>query len=90
MLYDTKNILRVLKTKFQDDLAQNIADRDLSSEKVKNTSLLRIKVPKYHGYGSSVDFQLTFKSEFEKLISPNIQKKLLPEYLKNNYLMGKL
>ena len=86
-MFDAKNALRVLKSKFQDDLAQNIADRDLSSEKVKNASILRIKVPKYHGYGSSVDFY-TFKSEFEKLISPNIQKKLLPEYLKNNYLEG--
>ena len=30
----------------------------------------------------------TFQNEFEKLISPNIQKKLLPDYLKNNYLEG--
>ena len=30
----------------------------------------------------------TFQTEFEKLISPNIQKKLLPDYLKNNYLEG--
>ena len=30
----------------------------------------------------------TFKTEFEKLVAPRIQAKLLPEYLKNNYLEG--
>ena len=44
-------------------------------------------MPKYHGYGSSLDFY-TFKSEFEKLISGRIQAKLLPDYLKCNSLEG--
>ena len=30
----------------------------------------------------------TFKTEFEKLVASRIQAKLLPEYLKNNYLEG--
>ena len=30
----------------------------------------------------------TFKVEFEKLVAPWVQAKLLPEYLKNNYLEG--
>ena len=30
----------------------------------------------------------TFKAEFEKLISPRVQAKLLPDYLKHNYLEG--
>ena len=30
----------------------------------------------------------TFKSEFEKLIVPRVQAKLLPDYLKYNYLGG--
>ena len=30
----------------------------------------------------------TFQSDFEKLISPNVQKTLLPDYLKKNYLDG--
>ena len=30
----------------------------------------------------------TFRAEFEKLVSPRIQKALLPEYIKNNYLEG--
>ena len=54
---------------------------------MKNTSFLKLDVPKYHGYGSSLDFY-TFKSEFEKLISGRIQAKLLPDYLKCNYLEG--
>ena len=57
----------------------------MSAEKVKNASVLEINVPKYHGYESELDFY-TFRSEFEKLISPHILAKLLPEYLKNSYL----
>ena len=30
----------------------------------------------------------SFKSEFEKLIVPRVQAKLIPEDLKNNYLEG--
>ena len=44
-------------------------------------------MPKYHGYWSSIDFY-TFKSECEKLISGRIRAKLLPDYLKCNYLEG--
>ena len=56
-------------------------------EKMHNSSLLKLDMPEYHGYGSSIDFY-TFKSEFEKLISGRIQAKLLPDYLKCNYLEG--
>ena len=54
---------------------------------MQNASLLNIELPKFKGYNSVIDIY-TFQSEFEKLISPNIQEKLLPDYLKNNYLEG--
>ena len=82
-----KNELKILKSNYHENLSQEIANRDLSAEKVKNTSVLKINVPKYHGYESEHEFY-TFRSEFEKLISPHILAKLLPEYLKNNYLEG--
>ena len=72
---------------FKINLDQEIVDRDLSEEKIKNASLLGIKIPKFSGYQSQMDFY-TFKSEFEKLIVPRVQKSLLPDYLKNNYLEG--
>ena len=61
--------------------------RDLSSEKLQNALLLEIELSKFTGYNSIMDIY-TFQTEFERLISPNIQKKLLPDYLKNNYLEG--
>ena len=68
-------------------LEKEIKDRDLSKEKIKNPSILGIKLPRFKGYGSVMDFY-TFKVEFEKLVAPWVQAKLLPEYLKNNYLEG--
>ena len=49
VLFDAKHALRGLKSKFQDDLAQNIADRDLSSEKVKTRINFETKSPKISG-----------------------------------------
>ena len=79
--------LRKLKDEYQENSELQIVEGDLSVEKMKNTSFLKLDVPKYHGYGSSLHFY-TFKSEFEKLISGRIQAKLLPDYLKCNFLKG--
>ena len=72
---------------YQKDLEQEVKNRDLGSNKIRDSSILSLEVPKYRGYGSPLDFY-TFKSEFEKLISPKIHARLLPDYLKNNYLGG--
>ena len=80
---DLKNSLDVFKSR----LEQEICTRDLSEEKIKNASLVGIKLPKFKGYNSSLDFY-TFKSEFEKLVATRLSAKLLPDYLKNNYLEG--
>ena len=55
---------------------------------MKNASLIGLlKLPKLEGYNSSLDFH-TFKSEFETKVAPRLSAKLLPDYLKNNYLEG--
>ena len=59
----------------------------MSEEKIKNASILGLKLPKFKGYNSVMNYY-TFKAEFEKLLSLRIQAKLLPDYLKNNYLEG--
>ena len=68
-------------------MEKELKRRDISSEKIKNISTLKLELPNFQGYNSSLDFY-TFKYEFEKLISPQIYVKLLPGYLKNNYLEG--
>ena len=94
---ETSNLLKITSERkcelknlmnwFKKNLEIEISKHDLSEEKVKNASILGIKIPKFRGYDSSMDFY-TFKAEFEKLVSPRVQGKLLPDYLKNNYLDG--
>ena len=79
--------LKNLKEKYSTDLRKILRDRDLSREKVKNSQLLKLELPKFNGYGSKLNFY-SFKSEFEKLIAKRITAPLLPDYLKNNYLGG--
>ena len=72
---------------FKAELDTVISERDLSKEKIQNSVLLGIELPKFKGYDSPLDYY-SFKSEFEKLIAPRVQAKLLPDHLKNNYLEG--
>ena len=55
--------------------------------KPKNASTLGIKLPKFKGYHSTLDYY-SFRSEFEKLVAPRIASHLLSDYLKHNYLEG--
>ena len=82
-----KEKLKTLKEEYASTLKKIVCDRDLSKEKVKNSQLLKLDVPKFIGYESKLNFY-SFKSEFEKLIAPRITAPLLPDYLKNNYLGG--
>ena len=82
-----KDRLKILMAEHQSKVEQEILSRDLSYEKVKNSSVLGINIPKFKGYNSEIDYY-SFKSEFEKLIVPRIQKKLLPDFLRRNYLGG--
>ena len=48
---------------------------------------ITIELSKFKGYESKHDIY-TFKSEFEKLVQPRVQKTLWLHVLKNNYLEG--
>ncbi|MDP7406234.1 MAG: hypothetical protein QF495_05675, partial [SAR324 cluster bacterium] len=80
---ELKGSIEIYKTTLRDE----ITERDLSVEKLKNASSVGIKLPVFKGYESTLDYY-TFKAEFEKLVVPRYSKPLLPEYLKNNYLRG--
>ena len=62
-----------LKNSFVTKLNHIITERDISEEKLKNASWLKIELPKFKGYESKIDIY-SFKTEFEKLIQPTIQK----------------
>ena len=75
------------RTAFLKKLQSIIEQRDVTPEKMKNATTLRIELPKFGGYESKMDFY-TFKSEFQKLVEPVVQKQFLADYLKRNYLCG--
>ena len=79
--------LKSLRILYKQNLDVEMKKRDLSEEKMRNASILGIKLPKFKGYESPMDFY-TFKAEFDKLIAPRVSSTLLPDYLKNNYLEG--
>ena len=94
---ETKNLTASI-TKKRDDLCKSIeaykirveseiSKRGLTEEKIKNASTLGIKLPKFKGYHSTLDYY-SFRSEFEKLVAPRIASHLLSDYLKHNYLEG--
>jgi hypothetical protein len=86
-VFQIRDNLRTENNNYQSGMELEIRNRDISAKKLQNSSLLKIELAKFKGYGSEMDIY-TFQTEFEKLISPNIQNKLLPDYLKKNYLDG--
>ena len=72
---------------FQIKLKHEIKFRELNKEKTFEASKLKIQLPKFKGYDSSLDVY-TFQEKFEKLHLKGTPKRHLPELLKNNYLEG--
>ena len=64
---------------------REVEDRDLSEEKIRNALGLKVKIPKFIGCELPMDI-CTFRTQFEKFVKPYVQKSLLPDTLKNNYL----
>ena len=75
------------RNSYAQKLHQIITKRDISEEKLKKSSLIPIELPKFKGYDSKLDIY-SFRSEFEKLVHPTLQKIYWLDALKNNYLSG--
>ena len=62
-----RDILAGKRMAFQESLQKTITERDITPEKMKSASSLRIELDKFCGYEGKIDFY-TFKSKFQKLI----------------------
>ena len=82
-----RDLVATKRKLFQRNLQTILKSRDITPDKLRNASTLKVEIPKFSGYDCSVDF-FTFKSEFENLVEPTVQKKYLAEYLKRNFLTG--
>ena len=74
-----------MKEHFVLAVRREVMDRDLSKEKIRNALGLKIRIPKFTGYESPMDIY-TFQTQFLKLVYPYVQKPLLSDTLKYNYL----
>ena len=72
---------------YMDLVTKEIKSRELSKEKAFKSSSLKISIPKFSGYDSSLDYY-TFKDKFIQLYSNDVPLRAMPELLKNNYLVG--
>ena len=84
---ERKEKLKNLLDQVRAEIVNEIEIRGISEEKVKNASLLGIKLPKFGDYKSDLDFY-TFKGKFLQYFASKVKPALLPDYLKNNYLTG--
>ena len=71
---------------YKNSIRNEIRDRNVGEENSSRPSY-EIKLEKFKGYKSKIVIY-TFHSEFEKCHQKNVKKKLLPDYLKNNYIEG--
>ena len=75
------------KSKYVSTLQEMKTQRELDKEQKFKESSLSISLPKFKGYGAAMDIY-TFRRTFEKLHSKQLPKRMMPEMLKNNYLVG--
>ena len=66
-------------------ISDEFSSRELDKNKHFNKEKLNIKLEKFHGYSSSLDYY-TFRSTFEKLYLQTTPSQFLPDLLKNNFL----
>ena len=91
-MIDIKNIserfdkLSTSKFRYSRLLEEEIKLREPDKVKNFNKLSLNIKLEKFAGYDSNTDFY-TFKSNFEKIHLHSTPKNLLPDLLKNNFLL---
>ena len=64
--------LNLKKETFLKNLEKIVADRDVTSDKIKNDAGLKIDLTKFSGYDSSNVY--TFNSQFKKVIEPTVSK----------------
>ena len=84
---DQKNALEA-RNNYAKKLHSLMTERDISAEKLRNAATTSsVELSKFKGYDSKLDVY-SFRTEFEKLIQPSIQKHLWVDTLKNNYLSG--
>ena len=72
---------------YRNSLRDQIAERNVSKERLSSSASLNIELSKFSGFDSPLDIY-TFQNEFEKLFSSKLKTSELSDFLKWNYLEG--
>ena len=72
---------------YRNSLRDQIAERNVSKEKLSCSASLKIELSKFSGFDSPLDIY-TFQTEFEKLFTSKLKTSELSDFLKWNYLEG--
>ena len=72
---------------YRNSLRDQIAERNVSKERLSSSASLKIELSKFSGFDSPLDIY-TFQNEFEKLFSSKLKTSELSDFLKWNYLEG--
>ena len=64
-----------------------MVERDISEEKLRNSTEVSLELSKFQGWDSKLDI-FSFKTDFERLIQPTLQKRYWVDSLKTKYLTG--
>ena len=86
-IFDIRDKCSTMIWEYVDALDRTIKDRDISEQKLKNSAGLNIEMEKFKGYNSVTDVY-TFRSEFRKLVEPEVRKNLWADHLKKKCLAG--
>ena len=73
------------KETYVKSVREEVETRDLSEEKIRNALGLKVEIARFCGYDSPLDIY-TFREQFLKFVVPYVQRNLLPDTLKWNYL----
>jgi len=78
--------LTELKCAFKNELEKEISDREIYKQRLFDETKLHIKLEQFSGYDPKIDIY-SFRTAFEKLYQPSTPKRLMPDLLKNNFLI---
>ena len=74
------------KNQYAEDLLNELSIREIKKKENFKKSKLNIQLAKFSGYNSATDIY-TFQSEFEKIYLADTPSNVLPELVRNNYLL---
>ena len=73
------------KIDYISQVKEETREKELDKEDLFKEVKLNIRIPKFKGYGSPIDIY-SFQSKFENMFTRSTPRRMMPDFLKNNFL----